>query len=159
GRSLNPALILKELFAVQSALDARVPLGHSREAVVCLAVAGLDPASQPNLAALREALRGDEATAELEHELTLQLFALYEEACPDGCTVCLGEGSDVEHAQLASLLNSRRVLRKLREVLLAPLSRGTCLAELADALLDSEPVRVDGHPGGLGNRVDAPGGV
>jgi hypothetical protein len=159
GQSLNPALILKELFAAAEALNARVPLGYPREAVVCRAVAALDPAAQPNLAALREALGREGSAGEPEHELALQLLALFEQACPDGCPVCLGAGSDVEHYHLAGLLGSRRVLHKLREVLLAPLPKGSCLADLADALLDSEPVEVGAPPGGLGNRLDAPGGL
>jgi hypothetical protein len=159
GHSLNPVLILRELFAVQSRLDARVPLAYPREAVICRAIDGLDPAAQPNLAALRDALRRDGSAVEPEQELAVQLQALFEQACPDGCPVCLGSGSDIEHHHLAPLLTSRRVLSKLREVLLAPLRTGTCLAELADALLDRESVQVQAAPGGLGNRLDAPGGL
>jgi len=155
GRTINPALILHELFALQEAFDAQVPGTVPREATVRRAVAVLDPDQQPHIAALREALKvGGVADEDLDHELALQLLVIYNSACEDGCPVCLSADSDVEHYYLAPLLNSRRALRKLREVLLRSVPRGDCLATLADTLLTEEPVRVQANPGNLGGRLD-----
>jgi len=155
GQTINPALVMRELFALQTTFDTQVPGTVPREATVRRAVAGLDPAQQPNIAAWREALRvGGVAKGELDHELALQLLAVYQSACDDGCPVCLSADSDVEHHALAPLLNSRRALKKLREVLLSSMPRGDCLIRLADSLLAQEPVQVQANPGSLGDRLD-----
>ncbi len=155
GQSLSPALILRELYQAQAALDARVPGTVPRDATVRQEVTTLDPARYPQIAALRDALRrSGVAAGDLDHELALQLQAIYNRACEDGCPVCLSTDSDVEDHYLAPLLNSRRSLRKLREALLSSMLRGDCLAALSDALLAQEPVQVQAHPGGLGDRLD-----
>lgn len=160
GRVLNPGLILRELFTLQEALDAHVPGTVPREATVRLAVETLDSARQPHIAALRDALRtGDVAADELDHELGLQLLAHYNSACDDGCPVCLSADSDVEHYYLAPLLNSRRALKKLREVLLSSMPRGDCLTALSDNLVAQEPVQVEANPGGLGDCLDLSLGI
>ena len=155
GQPLNPALILRELYQAQAAVDARVPGTVPRDATVRQTVMTLDPARNPQIALLQDALRrSGVAAGELDHELALQLQAIYNRACEDGCPVCLSTDSDVEDHYLAPLLNSRRSLRKLREALLASMPRGDCLAALSDALLAQEPVQVQAHPGGLGDRLD-----
>lgn len=86
---------------------------------------------------------------DLDHELGLQLRALFEQGCRDGCPVCLGSGSDIEHYYLADLLNSRQVLKKLRQVLTGLIPTGNSLAELHDLLLQGEAVRISAPPGYL----------
>jgi hypothetical protein len=133
--AINPALIMQELFALQAALDYGSVVPLTREAVVCQAVAGLDPTRQPETAILRDALlESGVAGGSIARELKLQLLALYDTACPDGCPVCLSAGSDIEHYALAPLLHSRRALRKLREVLRAGSPRNDCLAAVAQSL-------------------------
>jgi len=160
GQNVNPALILQELFALQETLDAQVPGTVPREITVRRAVVEFDPDEYPHIAELRDALRASGADPhELDHELGLQLLALYNSACDDGCPVCLSADSDVEHYYLAPLLNSRRALRKLRQVLLSSVPTGDCLAALSDTLLDEGPVQVEAHPGGLGDRLDPSLGI
>ena len=155
GQRLNPALILHELFAVQQTLEMQLLGDVPREATVRRAVTGLDSAQQPQIVALRDALSSSGVAAdELDHELALQLRALFESGCDDGCPVCLSADSDIEHHHLAPYLNSRRALKKLRAVLLASLPTGDCLAALADTLLSQEPVSVQAHPGSLGDRLN-----
>lgn len=160
SQSLNPALILQELFTLQTEHDQQVPDTISHEALVRRGVVALNPVHQPHIANLREALRsGNIAPDELDYELALQLRVLYESGCNDGCPVCLGAGSDIEHYYLADLLNSRRALKKLRDVLNSSARQGDCLAELSDTLLQQEPVQVNAPPGSLGNRLDLSLGV
>lgn len=155
GQPLNPALILRELYQVQATLDATIPGGAPREAAARQAALKPDLARHPQIIALRDALsRSGISSDDLDHELALQLQVIYNRACEDGCPVCLSTDSDVEDHYLAPLLNSRRSLRKLREILLANMPRGDCLAALSDALLAQEPVQVQAHPGGLGDRLD-----
>lgn len=136
GQNVNPALILQELFALQETLDAQVPGTVPREITVRRAVVEFDPDKHPHIAGLRDALHASGADPnELGHELGLQLLAIYESACDDGCPVCLSADSDVEHYYLTPLLNSRRALRKLRQVLLSSVPTGDCLAALSDTLL------------------------
>ncbi len=86
-----------------------------------------------------------------------------ESACADGCPICPGAGSDIEHYYLAQFLNSRRVLEKLQVLFAtdpATLS-GDCLAAVAEPLLTEPPiadqpspaVRVVADPCTLGNRL------
>jgi hypothetical protein len=160
GQSLNPALILQELLAQQAAYDAQAPGGISHEATVRRTVANLVATQQPHITALRDALQASGvAPDELDHELALQLLALYQSGCDDGCPVCLGAGSDIENYYLADLLNSRQALKKLREVLIRSAQPGDCLAELSATLLQREPVHVNAPPGGLSNRLDPSLGI
>jgi len=155
GQSINPALILQELFALQRDYDATVSSPLTREAAICRAIRGLDSSQQPQISKLRMALHtGGVAESDLDYELALQLLALYNSGCEDGCPVCLSANSDIEHHHLAPLLNSRHVLAKLRQVLLSNVPRDDCLAALADTLLAKEPVQVKANPGNLGNHLD-----
>lgn len=159
NNKINPACIIKELLDIEKKYNSTSVIKHSNEAIVCLAVASLSTTTLPNISELKEALRQDNVTENLDYELSLQLMTLFEKVCFDGCPVCLGSGSDIEHFHIAHLLNSRQALLKLREVLLESLRKGTCIAELSEALLNNEPVRIEGNPGGLGNQINAPGGV
>ena len=155
GQTINAALILRELFLLQQSLEGQWLGDVPRVATVRHAVSALDPARQPYVAALREALQRSGVSAnELDHELALQLYVMFESGCDDGCPVCLSAESDMEHYYLSPLLNSRRALKKLREVLLSSAPRGDCLAALSDVLLAQEPVQVQTHPGSLGDRLD-----
>ena len=155
GQSINPALILQELFELQKDYDAAVPSPLTREATICRAVQWLDSTRQPQISELRKALRvGGVAENDLDYELALQLLAHYESGCDDGCPVCLSASSDIEHYHLAPFLNSRHALAKLRQVLLSNVPQDDCLVALADTLLAKEPVRVKANPGSLGNRLD-----
>lgn len=155
GQTINGALILRELFLFQQDMEGHFLGDVPRTAVVRQLVGALDPAHQPQIAALREALRGSGVPAtDLDHELALQLWVMFESGCADGCPVCLSADSDIEHYYLAPLLNSRRTLNKLRQVLLDRMPQGDCLAALADSLLAQEPVHVQSNPGELGNRLD-----
>jgi len=155
GQTINAALILRELFLLQQSLEGHWLGDVPRAATVRRAASALDPARQPHIAALREALQRSGVSAnELDHELALQLHVMFESGCDDGCPVCLSAESDMEHYYLSPLLNSRRALKKLREVLLSSAPRGDCLAALSDALLAQEPVQVQTHPGSLGDRLD-----
>jgi hypothetical protein len=156
GQTINKALILWELFNFQRGFEGQVPGTIPREAVVCRAVSALNSEKHPHIIALRDALEiSGVAADELDHELALQLLVLYNNACYDGCPVCLSADSDVEHYYLAPLLNSRRALKKLRQVLLDSMTTGECLAVLSDALMSRESVRVRANPGKLGDRLDA----
>ena len=153
--AINPALIMQELFALQAALEYGSVVPLTREAVVCQAVAGLDPTRQPETAILRDALlESGVAGGSIARELKLQLLALYDTACPDGCPVCLSAGSDIEHYALAPLLHSRRALRKLREVLRAGSPRNDCLAAVAQSLRAQAPAQVQAYPADLGDQLD-----
>lgn len=155
GLLINPALILQELFVLQENFDATVPSPLVREATIRRAIPILDPGLQPQILALREALLiGGVAENDLDYELALQLLALYNSGCEDGCPVCLSASSDIEHYHLAPLLNSRHALSKLRQMLFNDALQDDCLASLADTLLTEEPVRVQADPGTLGNRLD-----
>lgn len=156
GQSINPALILQELFAQQETFDAAVPSSVTHEATIRRAIPMLDPVRQPQISQLRKALgTGGVAEDDLDYELALQLLALYNNGCEDGCPVCLSANSDIEHYYLAPLLNSRHVLSKLRQVLLSDAPQNNCLASLADTLLTEGPVRIQADPGKLGNRLDS----
>jgi hypothetical protein len=156
GQTINTALILWELFNFQKGFEGQVPGTIPREAVVCRAVSALDSEKHPHIVALREALGTSGVAAdELDHELALQLLVLYNNACDDGCPVCLSAGSDVEHYYLAPLLNSRRTLKRLRQIMLDSMPTGDCLAALSDKLLERDSARVQANPGNLGDRLDA----
>jgi hypothetical protein len=115
----------------------------------------LDPTRQPETAILRDALlESGVAGGSIARELKLQLLALYDTACPDGCPVCLSAGSDIEHYALAPLLHSRRALRKLREVLRAGSPRNDCLAAVAQSLRAQAPAQVQAYPADLGDQLD-----
>jgi hypothetical protein len=91
---------------------------------------------------LRESLKNSGvAEDDLDHELGLQLLAIYNSACDDGCPICLSATSDMEHYYLAPLLNSRRALKKLSQVLFSALPHGDCLVALEDPLLCKEAVQ------------------
>jgi hypothetical protein len=149
---VNPALIRRELLRYQSRLDSGVAGGYPRAAVARRGAE--EPAGLlPQVATLREALRAEGvAGVELTHELAQQLRVLHEHACEDGCPVCLGGGSDLEQPALAPLLNSRRLLERLRSALTARLPRAGCLAEVADLLARQQAVRVEANPGALAER-------
>jgi hypothetical protein len=154
-QTLNPALILQELFALQAEHQAQAPGDYAREATIRRAATQPDPARQPHLHQLRQALgHGGVSEDDLAYELGLQLRALFEQGCRDGCPVCLGSGSDIEHYYLADLLNSRRVLQKLRQVLTALIPAGPSLVELRDLLLQGEAVQVSAPPGTLSDRLN-----
>lgn len=154
-QTLNPALIMKELFALQAKYQALSPGEYSRESTVCRAAASPDPAQQPHIHELRQALvQSGISDDDLAHELGLQLRAMFEQGCFDGCPVCLGSGSDIEHYYLADLLNSRRVLKKLRQVLTDLIPTGTSVIELRDILVQGQAVQVSAPPGTLSNRLD-----
>src|SRR5262249_31555051 len=60
--------------------------------------------------------------------------------CEDGCPVCLVNGSNMESAQLAPYVNSRRILRQIQEHLLV-----TSVPESSQPirdLMDAKVVRV-----------------
>ncbi len=56
---------------------------------------------------------------------------------------------------LAPLLNSRRALKKLRDVLNSSAEQGNCLAGIADTLLARISVQIQANPGSLSNRLDS----
>ncbi|GHO61373.1 hypothetical protein KSC_002650 [Ktedonobacter sp. SOSP1-52] len=154
GQTINPALILKELFALQSSLESRVPGTLHRQATILRAVLNPDPSRQPAIAALRAVLgAGSVAKDEPDHELALQLLDLYNRACDDGCPVCLSADSDIEHHYLAPLLNSRRALKGLRGVLLEGTS-GSCVSEVKGPLMEGRSARVQAEPGNLGDQLN-----
>lgn len=154
-QTLNPALILQELFAAHRQNEVRVPGEYVREATISQKAAALDPVRQPHIHRLSLALsRSGVSEDDLTRELALQLRALFESGCEDGCPVCLGSGSDIEHYYLADLLNSRRALKKLREVLIDLVPRGDSLTELREALLQGEAVQIAAPPGSLSDRLD-----
>lgn len=153
--SLNPALMLQELLDLQAQFDSQVPGIIPHQATIRRTTLNLDPAQQPYITALRDALAANGvAPNDLLYELALQLRATYESGCNDGCPVCLREGSDIENYYLAPLLNSRRVLKKLREVLEKAATPGDCLAALSNTLMQQQPVQINTPPGSLGNRLD-----
>jgi hypothetical protein len=160
GHVVNPALITRELLEVQQDADRGMLSPLPREATVRVAVATPDASRRPAIAALREALLAEGVnTADLDYELAVQLLALYDLGCDDGCPVCTASGSDVEHHHLAYLLNSRQVMGALRRVLLSGNRRGECLSEMAESLLKQEQVRIDGNPGTFGDSISTPAGV
>lgn len=151
---VNPALIRRELLGYQRQLDGGAAGGYPRAAVARRA-AEEEAGVLPHVASLREALRAEGvAGGELTHELAQQLRVLHERACEDGCPVCLGGGSDLEHPALVPLLNSRRLLELLRAALTDRLPRAGCLAEVAELLARQQAVRVDANPGGLATRPE-----
>jgi superfamily II DNA/RNA helicase len=153
AQRVNPALILKELFAIQSLLEEEIPGTLNRRATIRYAVLHLNPEQHPYIANLRTALElGGVAGEDLDHELAQQLLGLYNNACQDGCPVCLSADSDIEHIYLAPRLNSRHALKKLREVLIEELPRDDCFAA-ADQLSTGEPTVIEENPGRLGNRL------
>ncbi|MHB8598526.1 MAG: DEAD/DEAH box helicase [Ktedonobacteraceae bacterium] len=155
GQSINPTLILQELFTVQEKLDASLSGPLTRELTIRRAITGLDSGHHPQISELRKALKiGGAAENDLDYELALQLLTLYNSGCDDGCPVCLSANSDIEHYHLAPLLNSRHALTKLRQVLLSNIPQNDCLVALADTLLSKEAVQVKANPGSLGNRLD-----
>ncbi len=160
NQTINPALIMRELFALHTQLDLQSPASYPREAVVRRAVSTPDQTERPAVAGLCQALSlSGVAQQALDHELAIQLMALYVSACEDGCPVCMSQGSDVEHYYLAPLLQSRQVLGKLREVLQASAPRNDCLAALASTLAQGSAVQVAANPGELGNRMNIDLGV
>ncbi len=60
---------------------------------------------------------------------------------------------------LAPLLNSRRALKKLRDVLNSSAEQGNCLAGIADTLLARISVQIQANPGSLSNRLDSSLGI
>lgn len=150
-----PILIMHELFNLQQEREAQAPGGLSRAAVARIAAQNADLTRRPHIAAFRTALeRSGVAANDLEHELALQLLAIYTSVCDDGCPVCLSADSDIEHYHLAPLLNSRQTLHKLREVLFSRAPTDDCLAALVDSLRTEEVVQVEANPGSLGDRLD-----
>lgn len=155
GSEVVPILIMHELFSLQQEMGTQMPGGLSRVAIVRIAAQNADQARRPHIAALRTALqRSGVAANDLDHELALQLLAIYMSVCDDGCPVCLSADSDIEHYHLAPLLNSRQTLHKLREILFSRAPTGDCLAALADSLRMEEVVQVEANPGSLGDRLD-----
>lgn len=141
--NINPALIIKELTELHNQLNSQIPGTYPREAVVCQAVKTLEANTYPHIYQLRNALQDNGADPDdLDNELAVQLKSIYANTCEDGCPVCMSEGSDIEHHQLASLLRSRKVLNKLREQLFKQSPTSDCLANLADSLRDGESVQV-----------------
>jgi hypothetical protein len=157
---INPALILKELFMLQNTLESQIPGKLDRRATILHAVANSDPERQPAIVQLRDVLtQRSVARDELDHELAQQLFGLYNSACEDGCPICSSADSDIEHIYLAPKLNSRRVLKKLRGVLIKRLPRGESVSAVDDHILAGSPALIDADPGRLGNQLNASIGI
>lgn len=154
GVPIIQALIQKELYAVFDEIKPQYIGIVSKEMAVRRAVQIADSANLPNIARLRQALKDSGVSDDIEHELGLQLKAIFESGCQDGCPVCLGANSDIEHHYLAPYLNSRRTLKKLAQVLLDDLQMGNSLAEIADQLEQQNPVKVNANPGQLSRRLD-----
>jgi hypothetical protein len=161
---LRPALILRELYDLQMQLERQLPGIVPYAATVRQAVleAARRPDAYPNITKLRNALsRHGDTEADLDYELGVQLIALYDRSCDDGCPVCMSVTSDVEHYRLAPLLNSRRVLKKLRNVLYVQeqVPEGESIADIKDMLLRHGTGRTTSNAGTLNNRLDSSLGI
>ncbi|GHO61339.1 hypothetical protein KSC_002310 [Ktedonobacter sp. SOSP1-52] len=159
-QSVNPTLVLKELFTVQELLEMQVPGNVDRRATILHAVRYLDKATLPSIYQFYEALQiAGVAQNDLRHELALQLLGLYKHTCEDGCPVCLSASSDIEHIYLAPRLNSRRVLKKLREILFTSRSGGQSVIEIQEPLLEENLASIYADPGELGDHLNTSLGI
>ncbi len=161
GQPINPALILKDLFAFQMVQQTQLVCAIDREAIVGRIVSSYDPQKYPSIEELKSALTiGGVAQQDLNKELALQLLALYKQSCQDGCPVCLSANSDIEHYYLAPLLNSRRTLSKLRQVLLKSSREYECLVSLDEKNIHTGQIlQIQTNPGSLGNQLNTELGI
>lgn len=162
GLDINQAKMLQELFATLVDLEQhRVGAYIPREEVARHVARNLDRLNPEEISRFEQALRNSMAGTDTpERELAMQLFAIFEDGCEDGCPVCMGTSSDVENYYLVEYLNSRRALKKLREVLLEKLPEGSSVVELGEHLVSGEAARIDTPaPDELRNKIDTQIGI
>lgn len=124
--ALQPPLLVHELLRQENELESRLGYRPQPEIVVAQAMETIGTGTWPHIESLAAVMRSDlqmntvitNPGGHLRRQMTGQLLGLLPRRCVDGCPVCMVAGSNMEDRNFAIYVNSRQMLRQVRDMLL-----------------------------------------